>query len=149
VIESNQAGRAAAPGHLWLVGILALLWNAMGAWDHWLTVTDPAVAMADQPPEMLEYVEAMPTWAVSAWGIAVYSAVLGSLLLLLRKRLAGPLFILSFVAMLATNVYTYVLSDGMQLHGSTGQLAFAAAIFVVALLLVVYTRAMCKRGVLS
>lgn len=147
--ESNNNSGAGVPGHLWLVGILATLWNAMGSYLHWFTVTDPEAALAEQPPAMVEFFESTPTWATAVWGVAVYGALLASLLLLLRKRLAGPLFILSFVAVVATNVYTYVLANGMEVHGAPDQLAQAAAIFVVALLLIVYTRAMCKRGVLS
>ena len=105
--ESHAAGGASVPGHLWLVGVLATLWNAMGAFGHWATVTGNEAALADQPPELLEYFEAMPTWAVAAWGIAVYGGVLGSLLMLLRKRLAGLVLLLSFVSMLATNAYQY------------------------------------------
>lgn len=147
--ESNEASSAGTPGHFLWVGLLATLWNALGSYLHWFTVTDPEAAMAEESPAMIEFFESTPTWATSAWGVAVYSALLASLLLLLRKRLAGPLFILSFVALLATNVYTYVLSDGMEVHGAPDQLGLAAAIFVVALLLIVYTRAMCKRGVLE
>jgi hypothetical protein len=83
-----------------------------------------------------------------AWAIAVWGGVLGSVLLLLRRRLALPVFAVSFVAMVLTTIHNYFLSDGLEMMGGGGQLAFAAVIFLVALALVFYARAMAARGVL-
>ena len=60
----------------------------------------------------------------------------------------APVFAVSFVAMLGSTVYSYALSDGLAMMGPSGA-AFSAVIFVVALLLVVYSRRMRAAGVLS
>jgi len=100
-------------------------------------------------PEQLEYFYGFPTWVVAAWAIAVWGGVLGALLLLLRKRHAVWVFLVSFVAMVLTTIHNYVLSDGLKIFTDAGTKIFTAVIFLVALALFLYARAMSKRGVLA
>lgn len=37
--ETNEAEVKSTPWHLWLIGVVALLWNAMGAFDYVMTQT--------------------------------------------------------------------------------------------------------------
>jgi hypothetical protein len=68
-------------------------------------------------------------------------------LLLLRKRLAVPVLLLSFLSMIGTSIHNFLLSDGLEVTGGAGA-AFSALIFVVALGLWLYGRAMARRQVL-
>ncbi|HET7201766.1 MAG TPA: hypothetical protein VFI92_00210 [Steroidobacteraceae bacterium] len=133
----------------WAVGIVALLWNAMGAFDYLMTQTKNADYMANFTPEQLEYFYGFPAWMVAAWALAVWGGVLGAVLLLMRKRLAEHVFLVSFLAMVLTTFYSYVLSNGMELFGGAGSHVFSALIFVVALGLYLYARHLRKRGVLA
>ncbi len=137
------------PWHLWLVGILGLLWNLMGAYDYLMTQTQNEAYMSQFTPEQLEYFYGFPSWAVAFWALAVWGGVLGTILLLLKKRLAVPVFMVSFLSMVVTSVYNYILSDGLEMMGGVGPLLFSALIFLVALGLWIYSRAMAKRGVLA
>jgi hypothetical protein len=92
------------------------------------------------PPEQLAWLEAFPTWVTAAWAISIWFAVIGSLLLLLRNRLATPFFAISFLAMIVTSIHNIILSEPSALDLMTGgQLVFTAAIFVVGILLVIYS----------
>jgi hypothetical protein len=104
--------------------------------------------MSQFTPEQLEYFYGFPTWVVAFWALAVWGGLLGTILLLLRKRLAAPVLLVSFVSMVVTSVYNFVLSDGMEVMGTTGA-AFTAVIFVVALGVWLYARMMAARGVLT
>lgn len=136
------------PWHLWLVGILGLLWNLMGAYDYLMTQTQNEAYMSQFTPEQLEYFYGFPSWAVAFWAVAVWGGVLGTILLLLKKRLAVPVFMVSFLSMVVTSVYNFILSDGLEMMGGVGPLLFSALIFLFALGLWIYSRAMAKRGVL-
>lgn len=103
--------RPKTPWHLWLVGVVALLWNSGGAFDYYMTQTRNASYMAAFTPEQLEFFYGFPTWTVAAWAIAVWGAVAGSVLLLMRSRLAVMAFAFSFVGMAVTSVQNFVLSD--------------------------------------
>jgi len=59
-----------------------------------------------------------------------------------------PVFLVSFVAMVITTFHNYVLSNGMEIFGDVGSNVFTAVIFLVALGLFLYARAMDKKGVL-
>ena len=136
-----------APRHLWIVGVLSLLWNAVGAFDYSATQFRMQSYMSQFTPEQLAYFYAFPSWAVATWAIAVWGALLGSLCLLLRKAWAVWLFGASIVGMVLTGLYSYVLTDGMALVG-TGGAIFTAVIWLMAFSLYFYARAMTRRGVL-
>ena len=100
-------------------------------------------------PEQLDFFYGFPAWVVAFWALAVWGAVLGSVLLLLRKRLAVPVFLVSFLSMVVTTFHNFVLSDGLSVMGDPFSLLFSAIIFVFALLLYIYAKAMRERGVLT
>ena len=145
---SDDAAPDRTPWHLWLVGVLGLLWNAVGAFDYVMTETGNEAYMAQFTPEQLEYFYAFPAWVVAFWAIAVWGGVLGAVLLLLRKRVAAPVLLVSLLAMVVTSVHNFVLSEGLEVMGPAG-VGFSAVIFILALGLWLYARAMADRGVLA
>jgi len=146
--EGEFANQVATPKHLWIVGVLGLLWNSVGAFDYLATQTQNESYMSQFTPEQLEFFYGFPTWVVAFWALAVWGGVLGAILLLLRKRLAAKVLLISFVSMIITSVHNFGLSNGAEVMGGEG-LAFSALIFVIALGLWLYARAMAGRGVLA
>jgi hypothetical protein len=138
---------ARTPRHLWIVGILAILWNSIGCFDYVATQTRLESYMSQFTPEQLAYFYSFPAWAVSAWAIAVWSSLLGSISLLLRRNWAVTLFGITLAGMVITSVYNFVLTDGMEMMGGGGA-AFTAVIWIIAIALFLYARAMAKRRVL-
>ena len=108
------------PRHLWIVGVLSLLWNAMGAFDYTATQLRLDFYMSQVPPDQLAYINSFPSWAIAVWAIAVWGALLGSVGLLLRKSWAVWMFGASIVGMVLTGLYSYVLTDGLKVMGSGG-----------------------------
>lgn len=137
------------PTHLWVIGSLALLWNAFGAVDYLMTVTENEAYMSGFTEAQRTYFYSFPAWAVSAWALAVWSAVFGSIALLLRSRWAVGLFTLSLVGMIVSSIYTYGLTEGIEvMNGGVGQWLFMVAIWIVAVGLYFYARAQRAQGVL-
>ena len=147
--EIQESDAKQTPWHLWVIGGIALLWNAMGAFDYVMTQTGNEAYMSGFTPEQLAFFYGFPPWVVAAWAIAVWGGVLGALLLLLRRRLAVSVFLISLVAMVITTFHNYFLSNGMEVSGDAFSLIFTAAIFLIALALFLYARAMHKRNVLG
>ena len=139
--------RGRTPLHLWIIGILAVLWNAVGAFDYLATQLRLESYMGQFSQEQLDYFYGFPAWAVAVWAIAVWFAVFGSLALLLRRRIAFVLFLVSLVAMLVSTVHTFALSDGASMMG-TGGMIFSGVIVAIGLLLLWYSKRMTDRGVL-
>ena len=148
MMEDSEPEVASTPKHLWVVGVLALFWNAMGAYDYTMTQTRNEGYLSQFPPEVLAFVDAMPMWAVTTWATAIWFSVIGTVLLLARRRHAVWVFLVSLIAMVLTTVHTYFISNGMEVMGDAFSLAFNTMIFVVAVGLYFYARAMQQKGIL-
>ncbi len=146
--EVQEKSRERAPWHLWVIGVVALLWNGMGAMDYVMTMTKNEAYMSSFTPEQLDFFYGFPSWVVAAWAIAVWGGVLGAVLLLFRKGLAVWVFLVSLIAMAITAIHNFLLSNGAEVMGTTG-LFFTIVIFVVACALYLYARAMQRKGVLA
>jgi hypothetical protein len=145
--------QARTPVHLWIVGILSLLWNCFGAYDYLMTRTHNldylARAMPGTDPSLtLAWVESMPLYAQLGWGFGVWGALLGSLLLLLRSRWAVWSFGVSLVGAIVSLGYQMFLAPPFPGKVSAAAKFMPIFIILVALLLFMYSRAMEKRSVL-
>ena len=138
-----------APWHLWLVGVAGVLWNAMGAFDYLMTETRNAAYLAKFPPAQLEWVNSLPSWAIGLWALASWGGVTGSVLLLMRKKLAVHVFLVSLVAMVLSTIHNYGMANASEVFPGTGAKLFTLVIFLVAVGLYLYARAMNKRGLLT
>ena len=146
-LQSQQT--VETPRHIWVVGVVTFLWNSMGAMDYVMTKTRNEEYMSAFTPEQLTFFYSFSVWTTGAWAIAVWGGVLGSLLLLLRKSSAVGVLLASFVAMVVTLFHNFVLSNGMDVIGGIFSLVFSAIIFIVALGLYLYARAMHQQGILK
>jgi hypothetical protein len=142
----NQA-TVKTPVHLWIVGVLSSLWNSGGAFDYVSTQLRIESYMSQFTPEQLDYFYSFPVWVDAAWAIAVWFALLGSISLLLRKAWALWLFGASILGLAVSSVYNFVLSNGMEIMGA-GAGIFTLVIWITAILLFFYARAMRGRGIL-
>ncbi len=147
--EDNQAGRPSTPWHLWVIGVIGILWSAMGAMDYVMSQTRNAAYMSNFTTEQLDFFYGLPAWTIATWAIGVWGGVFGSLLLLLRSRYAVWVLCASVLGVVVTAFQNYVLSNGMEIMGDPFSLAFTAVIFLVALALFLYARAMEKKQVLA
>lgn len=137
------------PVHLWIVGIVSLLWNAGGAFDWAMTMTKNEGYMANFSPEQLEYFYGLPMWVNVAWSVAIVASVLGSLMLLMRSRMAIWAFIVALVGMIGNMIYGYLLSEtSMTKMMGMGAAIFSLVIFFAAVFLIWYARKMKMQGVL-
>ncbi|WP_260927541.1 hypothetical protein [Novosphingobium sp. 9] len=131
----------------WLVAVLALLWNAFGCLDFWMTLTRDPAYMAQMPPDMIDWLNAAPAWIYATWAAGVGGGVLGALLLLARSRWAIGAFAISLVG-LAVNQAWQLTGDMPASMHSPGNLAMTATIWVVAVALLWFSVRMRARGVL-
>ncbi len=145
--SSLDDARSRTPVHLWIVAVLALLWNLVGAYDYLATQLKLEFYMSQFSEEQLAYFYGYPTWAVAGWAFGVWGAVAGSIALLMRRRWAVWAFAVSLAGMLVSFGYAFGLSDGAAMMG-TGGMVFTAMIWAVAIFLLVYSWAQARRGVL-
>jgi hypothetical protein len=136
------------PVHFWIVAIIAVIWNSFGAFDYLATKLQLEFYMSQFTPEQLEIFYGFPVWMVAAWAIGVWGAFFGSLALLMRKSWAVWLFGASILGLAVSSVHNFVLTNNAEAMGE-GAVMMTGIIWVIALVLFFYARAMAKKGILS
>jgi hypothetical protein len=137
-----ESHRMQTPRHLWIIGVVALLWNALGAFDYLMTQTKNEAYMNMFTPEQLDFFYNLPSWSVVLWAIAVWGSVIACVLLLLRKSAAVWFFLISLISVIANTIYLYVFADGIKVMGDPFSLIFSALIIIVAVFLYLYSKKM-------
>lgn len=128
----NEAAIARPPLWFGLVAILALLWELFGVATYLMHVGIlPAQEMSEIERNLAE---GMPIWATAAYATAVFTGALGALGLLLGKRWAHPLLLLSLVALAIQFAWWLILSGAMTAIGSSAAVMPAVVTLVGALL---------------
>lgn len=137
------------PWHLWLIGIIALLWNAGGAYDYLMTQLDNESYLSMLTDAQRAMLDSRPTWFDAAWALGVWGSILGSLLLLARSRWAGAAFGVSILGLLASSVWSFALAQppAYEVSGAFS-VYFSVLILVILIALLAYSGAMRARGVL-
>ena len=147
-----MAGTSRTPWHLWVVGVVALLWNGFGAYDFVMTTTQGEAYMRSmgmtQP--MIDYFNAMPAWMYGPWILGVWGAVAGTILLLMRSRWAAPAFGLSVVGAVVSCLYQKVINPMPPLPEAMQAMGYMCYVIVaIAAVLLWYAWTMRKKGVLG
>ena len=145
---------AKAPVHLWIVGLLSLIWNAFGCYDYLMTRMrnlDYFTSMAPEvdPNAMLAWVDGFPIYAQFGWGLGVWMGLLGSILLLMRNRWAVPVFGLSLLGAILGLGYQIFLAPPAPPPMDSGAMAAMPWVIIgVAALFFIYAHRQRKAGVL-
>lgn len=147
--NTNVAAAGRTPWHLWLVGAVAVLWNAYGCYDYLMSQTqgDAYLRQGGMTEAQIGYYHAMPPWMTAVWAIGVWGGALGAVLLLLRRRWAFHAFVASIAAYVLSLVYSRLMSNGGQVFGPD-TLVMNAVILAACAFFCWYAWRMTKAGVL-
>jgi len=135
----NNGVGASPPVWLRIIAALGLLWNLFGVYAYLRTVG----VLAGGDPSMSA--AAMPGWVTGAFAIAVFGGALGCLALLLLKRLSTWLLLISLLAVLAQDLWAFVLRTG----GAAESPILPLLVNAIAILLVWLAYSADKKGWLS
>jgi hypothetical protein len=137
--------------HLWVVSILALLWNAFGACDYlmsrlhnadWIKMSMPQ----SDPATIFGYMDSMPIIASAGWGLGVWCSLAGAVLLVMRSRYAVHAYTLSLIG--AVMSFGYQLMYAKNVPPEMSSPVMPVVITVLILLQLWYSWSMSNRGVL-
>ncbi len=139
-----MTGKIKPPVWFWIVSILALIWNIMGAMAYLMqAMMRDSLSVEDQA-----MYEAMPAWATAAFAFAVWGGTFGSVFLLLRKVLALPILAISFLGVVVQMIYNLGVAENTTVYGP-GEIAMSAMIPLIALLLVMLAKSSKAKGWLA
>ena len=143
-----------APVHLWIVGLLSLIWNAFGCYDYLMTRMRNLEYFTSMAPEvdpnaMLAWVDGFPLYAQFGWGLGVWMGLIGSALLLMSHRWAVPALALSLLGAVVGLGYQIFLAPPAPPPMNEGLGALMPWIIIlIAALLYYYARRQRANGVL-
>jgi hypothetical protein len=121
----------APPAWFRIVALIAILWNAFGLFMYLSSVGlfgDPLTGLSEAERAIAS---SIPAWIMAAFAIGTFAGLAGSVGLLLRRRWAWPMLLLSLAALLILEGWIVFVSGAVELHG----IAVPVAVTVGALLL--------------
>jgi len=131
-----------------VISIIALLWNLMGLTAFAYDLQMNPDQMGDLHPAMKDAYLNSPTWNWIAYGIAVICGVLGSVMLILKKKSAVLLYGLSLIGILIQNFYGFVLTMMYQEMGG-GAFVMPFLVIVIGIYLYMLSRRAARSGWIS
>lgn len=133
------------PRSFWIIAVLALLWNLVGIAMFYMQIAMTPEQLAAMPAEQRAVYDATPSWLNAAFAVAVFGGALGALGLLLGKRWAVPMFLLSLLGLLVQMLGAYAVTPAWSAYGAAG-LAMPILLVAIAVFLWLYSRKAAARG---
>ncbi len=127
------------PVMFWVIAVMALLWNLMGLFAYLSDMFISSEALAAMEPAMQRLYEESPIYQKIIYGLAVFSGVLGSVGLLLRKSWAVPVFALSLICVILQLIISLIATDAFEILG-LGALILPSVVILIAAFLYWHSR---------
>ena len=127
----------------WIIAVVALIWNLMGVMAYLTRAFITEEMIAALPKEaQAEFLVEYPAWYTGAFAIAVFGGAFGALFLLLKKKLATTLFLLSAIGAIAQHIYLFM-------NVEMNDLVMPIMVILVCIFLVWYSKNAAKKGFIS
>lgn len=118
-----------------VAAILALVWNLLGVMAFVGHIMMTPEMIAELPIAEQALYSSVPLWATIAFTIAVFAGALGSVALLMKKRICYHLFMVSLIAVIVQMYHSFFMSNSFEVYGPGGTV-MPIMVIVIALLLV-------------
>jgi len=128
------------PVSYWIIAVIALIWNIMGVMSYLGQVYMTDDMMASMTPEQQELLANTPAWSTGLFAIAVFAGLLGSFLLLMRKKLATPVFLISLIAVLINMGYSFFATNQTEVFGTIDGIVMPIIVIIIAVFLYMYSK---------
>ena len=121
---------------------LMVLWNGIGVAAFFSQIMMTPEMIAQLPEAQQAVYRDIPVWSYSAYALAVFGGLIGSILLALGKKLAFPVLVISLAGVIVQQYYNFVVIDAISIMG-WGIVVMPVIVTSIALLLVLIS----QRGV--
>ena len=136
------------PVWFWIIAVVALIWNAMGVMQYLGQAYETESFRSQYTAEQLEIISSTPAWATAAFAIAVFFGLLASLSLLLKKKFAYTLFLLSLLGIIVQLYHNLIVVESVDIYGPAAAI-MSAMILVFGILLLLFSKYAIKKGWLN
>lgn len=147
---NTQTQAAKTPIWFWIAAVLIIVWNVFGVMQYLGAMSATPQSLIDSgyyTPEQAEAMSNIPAWSVSLFALAVFTGLAASILLLLRKAVAVPVFLLGLVFVILSTIGDAVLGLFSIMGGS--YIGLMAMVVVVSIIQWLFARAMRAKSILT
>ena len=110
--------KTSVPFWFWVISIITLLWFLMDMSAFFMRVLMTDDVIKAMPENQQHLYRNMPLWVNIVFAGEVFGGALGCVGLLLRKKWALPLFVVSILGVLSQTLHVYFLSDAVSTLGT-------------------------------
>lgn len=142
---SEESTTAYKPKWFLAISIFALIWNLLGVFAYIAQMMITPEILDTLPEAERTIIENTPSWAISAFAVAVWGGALGSLLLLLKKKIAVYVLALSFAGVLVQLYHSIVIANSIAVYGP-GDLIMPIMVLLIGGGLIWYSNDLTKKG---
>ena len=135
------------PIWFWVVSVLGLLWNLSGVANYLFNAYAQEAILETLNQAQRELFEAIPAWATACFALAVFSGSIGGIGLLLRKKWAKPLFIISLVTSTAQFIHWLFVQNAPEVFPNSYTMPLLVTVIGIGLIL--FSNAAIKKGWIS
>jgi len=133
----------------WIIGIISLIWNAMGVYNYLIQAYQTEAFTSSVNEAQLALMESMPSWNTALFAIAVFSGLIGTILLLMRKKMAVSLFFLSFITATVMQLYWLFGTDAVEVFSEQMPYLMPILVIVFCAFILWYSKTQKAKGVIS
>ena len=126
----------------WIAAIASVLFMALGCWGYIMTVTADHATL---PLDQRNLIEAQPTWMIAVYAIAVWVGLIGAVMLLMRRKLAVPLLLVSLICAVGTFL-PYAIVPAVKDLVTTNDIAVAVVVVLITGTIYSFARHSRQRG---
>jgi len=129
------------PIWFWIISALALIWYVLGVYYYLQQAYNTTFYRSMYTPEQLMVVDEIPAWATAAFAIAVFAGIFGVFGLILRKKWAKTLFLISVLGIVLQYIYNVFIGKMYELFSITENVRYFIIPIIAYLLFYIASKA--------
>ncbi len=133
------------PVWFWIVTTILLVWNLMGVGSFFQHITVSEEALQALPTNERELYGQYPDWAKIAFALAVFGGAIGCIALLLRRKWARPVLVISLIAVIIQMFHSLFIAKAMDVYGP-GSVVMPILVILISIFLVWFANYSFKKG---
>lgn len=142
----NNTVKHATHWSIWIVGGLSLVWHLIGCANYLFQATMSPDTLASMTTAQQAIISDRPVWATGAFAIAVFGGLIGSVLLLLRKRLCLWFFLIALIGVIVSMIPLVGIENSEVQFSPLERIMYLALTPLFGAFLVWFTRLAMRRG---
>ncbi|WP_430467552.1 hypothetical protein [Winogradskyella ouciana] len=96
------------PNYFWAVAIFAIVWNII---EIYFSSVEFNFLEKNSTVEEFERIQSLPIWYIAVFLVALFSEMLGSFMLFMRKKIATKFYLVSLIMLIFVEIYWIFFFD--------------------------------------